>query len=306
MEDTAVINEELGLYKVKSSREQPENETCYYTVDILAGFCGCPNGSDGSPCKHQFAIVSHYRVSSGNFLPINNHEARRKYALIAHKEALPVQYYAGMHEKCLNGPSSVTDFATLPVSIPDVVQRYSNEEKPIRVTDQVSKSDTIRILEDAVQVIRDAIEKDDSNIINGVKKFSNRVCNMNSSQLATALHCFGSRYAHAQSKIKKSGLSTRKKSKRGGINVQSEAVKRRKDGQSKTRKTLVNKKPSNLSFLLPDKSNNGRKRKHDFTQIVNDNVPPAKKSGRPMGSRTRPIIKLRNVKKEKKNAVPKA
>ena len=34
MEDTAVINKELGLYKVKSSREQPENETCYNTVDF--------------------------------------------------------------------------------------------------------------------------------------------------------------------------------------------------------------------------------------------------------------------------------
>ena len=90
---------------------------------------------------------------------------------------------------------------------------------------------------------------------------------MNSSQLATALHCFGSRYAHAQSKIKKSGLSARKKFKRGGIHVQPEAVKRRKDGQSKTRKTLVNKKPSKLSFLFPDNSNYGRERKHDFTQI---------------------------------------
>ena len=71
----------LNANKVpKESIEEVDKGKCYhvkstsergvaYVVDMLVGVCTCPQGLDGSPCKHQAAIAIHYGTPSINCIP---------------------------------------------------------------------------------------------------------------------------------------------------------------------------------------------------------------------------------------------
>lgn len=52
-------------YRVTSQSDRQ----CQYTVDMAVGVCSCHDGVTGGACKHQAAIVKHFKVASGNFLP---------------------------------------------------------------------------------------------------------------------------------------------------------------------------------------------------------------------------------------------
>ena len=83
-------------YHVKSTSERG----VAYVVDMLVGVCTCPQGLDGSPCKHQAAIAIHYGTPSINCIPTLAPQIRRIYAQIAlGKEAVTsLSFYAGIHD----------------------------------------------------------------------------------------------------------------------------------------------------------------------------------------------------------------
>ena len=62
----SLADQEKMIFEVKPSsdtvKKDPSHES--YTADITAGWFSCPKGSDGSPCKHQFAAIKKYRLIS--------------------------------------------------------------------------------------------------------------------------------------------------------------------------------------------------------------------------------------------------
>ena len=104
-------------------------------------------------------------------------------------------------------------------------------------------------------MLREALQRGDKNMLTGIKKFSNRVVKLQQSQLSSALHCFGKKFLHEKSLVLKNKSSCQKKYRGGGINVQPEAIKRRKEGHSKTKKTFMNRKPRKLTLELAEKGN---------------------------------------------------
>lgn len=47
-----------------------------YTVDMEIEMCSCPVGKNGAPCKHQFAVVKQFNLSSSQFLPYEDESAK--------------------------------------------------------------------------------------------------------------------------------------------------------------------------------------------------------------------------------------
>ena len=95
----------------KESIEEVDKGECYhvkntsergvaYVVDMLVGVCTCPQGLDGSPCKHQAAIAIHSGTPSINCIQTLAPQIRRIYTQIAlGKEAVTsFSFYVGIHD----------------------------------------------------------------------------------------------------------------------------------------------------------------------------------------------------------------
>ena len=147
------------------------------------------------------------------------------------------------------------------------------------------------------------VDKADPQLLSGIIKMKSRLERLSSNQISSAMHCFGSEFLYTK------GISNKTKAKKGRIRVQPTAVERRKKGQSKTHQMLPNGKSVKLETVinLPNNSNYSRKRRHCFSENVSDNVAVAKKAGRNMTSRTRPLIKCRvkTLKSEESSRVKK-
>ena len=48
------------------------DDSVVYRVDMSLGFCSCPVGSTGGPCKHQAGIIQKHGAESWNFIPEND------------------------------------------------------------------------------------------------------------------------------------------------------------------------------------------------------------------------------------------
>eukprot|EP00057_Strongylocentrotus_purpuratus_P026365 XP_011680839.1 PREDICTED: uncharacterized protein LOC753067 [Strongylocentrotus purpuratus] len=59
-----------STYEVTSQSDRQ----CHYTIDMAVGVCTCHEGITGGACKHQEAIVTHFKVASSNFLPTSAKE----------------------------------------------------------------------------------------------------------------------------------------------------------------------------------------------------------------------------------------
>ena len=84
----------------KTMKSNPEASN--YIVDNATGFCSCKSGEDRSLCKHQFAVLKKYSLSSPNVLPVFSPADRQMYATAATGRSLALCYYLGLQEKVSN------------------------------------------------------------------------------------------------------------------------------------------------------------------------------------------------------------
>ena len=301
----SILNEDLEQYVVAPSAKTMKSnpEASNYIVDNATGFCSCKDGEDGSLCKHQFAVLKKYSLSSPNILPVFSPADRQMYATVATGRSLALCYYLGLQEKVSN--LSVSDHSKKNFEEKeDKHQEEHNENDFAGHSDNVIEEDySDNIIEEDNQTMAHAreavteihsklmtlVDKADPQLLSGIIKMKSRLERLSSNQISSAMHCFGSEFLHTK------GKSNKTKAKKGRIRVQPTAVERRKKSQSKTHQMLPKEKSVKLETVinLPNNSNYSRKRRHCFSENVSDNVAVAKKAGRNMTSRTRPLIKCR-------------
>ena len=61
----------------------------------MLGVCECPQGRDGSVCKHQYILWSFRLSKQSNFLPYLDASERQRYSKIATGGCLPLSAYEG-------------------------------------------------------------------------------------------------------------------------------------------------------------------------------------------------------------------
>ena len=88
----------LPSNKTVQQRKREGKEVEPYYVDMEIGFCTCPIGQDGSPCKHQFAVKKEFSLRSQNFLPMFCAIDCQQYAVIARGDSLDLSFYLGLQD----------------------------------------------------------------------------------------------------------------------------------------------------------------------------------------------------------------
>ena len=306
LSETEVIDPSKLIYRVPSASVSGK----YYDVDMNAAFRTCPVGTDGSPCKHQFAIFCKFNISSLNFLPYSSAEIRKLYAEVAQGFSMPLCYYRGLQESIENKTSNILT-GSMDGNLKQLESNGTIEEPKASYADElhlsettslaadmqenqsVSKEEALQALEEVMKELRMRVDREDQELFSGILKFRDRVRKKNDSQLTRAFHCFGNKYVSSKSLSFKAKTILRK-AKKGHIHVQPESVPRRTANKSKTKQELVNKKSANL-FYLQCNTTCTVKRKHSLSENIEKNEQSGKKQGHTMASRTKQI--LRKVKK---------
>ena len=127
-----------------------------------------------------------------------------------------------------------------------------------------------------------------------IAKFRKRLGKLSTNQIVSELHKFGS--VQYLKKISLASKSVLKRAQRKMINVQPTAVQRRtKENGSKKRVKWGGS--SKLSSEIPVQ-HASRKRTHELSRNIDNNVLSAKKHSRDMKSRCRPTIKPRQITKK--------
>ena len=291
LDTITVIDADKGIYKaLPSSKAQSTNpqKTEPYIVDTKVGFCTCHVGKDGSLCKHQFAVLKKFGLGSVNALPHFGAQERQKYAVVATGRSLPFEYYLGLQEKAEditeNTSSNISDVSyyeenmehVIDCKLPDFAEVHSIE---------VGKEDAQQALDDIYKTLQQCISEGNPLILSGIVKVKRKLERQTRAQMGRALHCFGNKFTSINAKKR----NEKSKLRKGSISVGVEAVSRRKKGQVKSKKALP-KGPLG-HFSLKDKTNYSKKREHNFSHNVAENVIVARKAGRSMDSKAKPILK---------------
>ena len=259
-----------------------------YVVDMNLGICECEVGKTGGPCKHQFILWTNQKATSTNFIPIFSAEQRKNMAEIAIGKSLSNEFYAGLHDfKTIENnellatlePDTAVELVTNSSHLTDTDISLVIEQR-----DDSGKLEALEALDEAYEAIRSKIEIGDISLHHGVKKFNKRIQKMNTSQLSTHLHTFGTQQFRRKN-ISTSSSSLVKRSQKFKIGVQPEAVKRRRI-RNGSKKALPKGKCSSLLPVKPPST----KRKHNFAVNVINNEPVAKKAGRNMMSKTKVTV----------------
>ena len=288
------INRNLLLFKVKSSTSEETHD-----VDLTAGFCTCPDGNDGKLCKHQAAVMINFRIDSLNVLPMYSPKERQMYSYIASGNSLPLKYYLDLQGKVsdLNDPEatfSVRENKEVKLKVDvanDTPLDQTAEYQISTINDSMPpKEEAKDALEGIQRILSSVMEKEDPHILTGLIKMYSRLQTMNTTQVASALHCFGGRIINDKA-LRKTASVLLGKAKKGRISVGPEAVKRRKQNPSRSRKALPKGRLQDLSLKLPNKTNYTKRRKHSIELNIKNNTQVAKKAGRSMGTKSKPELK---------------
>lgn len=188
-----------------------------YYVNNEIGTCSCIIGSNGSPCKHQYAVVTTYQLSSERFIPLNDSIAKEKLYFIAtgqvcenntwFKNLIPGSETHSVQEIQNNTESTVSEIVVEPEPVLDEIQSVN--------------PNTIEELKNVFANLEARVVKDPATFEAPIKKFVELFNNVKSdSHLISALHTFG----------KYNGVLPMKKNVQGGknIGVQPTALARRK------------------------------------------------------------------------------
>ena len=156
-------------------------------------------------------------------------------------------------------------------------------------------------LDEAFRLLSQKVNANNQNLLRAIVKYSKRLKMKSDSQIDTALHLFGSSLAKGNQSLHAKSRQLLHKARKGRINVQPEAVKRRKAG-GHGRKALPKGKFTELKLnnrMLPDKGSSSMKRQHNFASNIKENVAVSKKAGRNLVSRTKQYLKKRHNTKVK-------
>lgn len=88
-------SQHTNIFHVKNSEKGTQ-----YTVDMHIEICTCPVGKNGAPCKHQFAVSEKFNLTSSQFLPFEDEEAKRS----LHKIMTTIPAKPGWYASLKGGP----------------------------------------------------------------------------------------------------------------------------------------------------------------------------------------------------------
>ena len=230
---------EKMIFDVKPSsdtlKKDPSHES--YTVDVTAGWCSCPKGSDGSPCKHQFEAIKKYRVTSQNYLPLYSAEERKLYSIIARGKSLDPSFYESFticnatsvtaETVTQNEHGTMHSESSLRQNILGDITNTIASKSP-SLTKFVTKEEAHSSLDKAFPLLRQKVNANNQNLLRAMVKFSKRLKMKSDSQIETALHLFGSSLAKGNQTLHAKSKQLLHKARKGRINVQPEAAERRK------------------------------------------------------------------------------
>ena len=268
-----------GLFTVASRRDYKIT----YCVDTTIGRCECPKGVNGSTCWHQFLLWAKFKEASFNFLPVHDPEEKKKLTEIAIGSSLESHFYASIH--CF-APAKISTEETN--TKPDL---YTFREREMEDTNtNCEEVPDAKKSQDRVPKIIESFELFSQSVLNDLKsgneeflksmeKFLVRYDKFSPNQRNSALQSFGTVFV---------GKS------KGRIKVQPTSVSRRvSDIGSRQRQSNNKTKP------LPNRRIT-YKRKRKLAEVVDANVPSAKKAGTTMKSNKKYRGK-KTIKKEKKS-----
>ncbi|KAE8737962.1 hypothetical protein FOCC_FOCC016571 [Frankliniella occidentalis] len=88
-----------NIYTVSNSESKMT-----YTVNTEVEICTCPVGKTGAPCKHQYAVVLQFNLSSNQFLPFSDEKAKRTlYKVISDSSVeLPQEWFTVLRSGPVN------------------------------------------------------------------------------------------------------------------------------------------------------------------------------------------------------------
>lgn len=253
-----------NLFQVNSKTK----DGVIYTVDMTIGRCECFSGKDGSICFHQYYLWSKGFASSLNFLPKFDVSQRKKFAEIAIGDSLDSSFYEPLHSKqneTLQGENELSH----------VTQQEDTDfkDKVNELKDHFTKDEVNNLSEQALEMfkkfcysVEEEIKNENKDFNSALIKFMKRYETFGNNQRVSSLQSFGTSFFG------------RKRSK---IKVQPTAVSRRKS------KIGSRQKQSNVALKSLPNRPVALKRKHSMKEIVEKNVPPAKKAGRSMISNTK-------------------
>ena len=199
----SIVCKDKKMYSVQPSPKTIQEKEAVgevfspYLVDMEIGFCTCPVGQDGSPCKHQYAVVKEYSLSSQNFLPMFSALERQQYAMIARGNSLPLHYYLGLQERMEDIIEPIQVTSTNENNIKQLtLENEIDCALPAKATSVIEKEEVNQAIDEVCVHLKGLVERhDDQNLYKGIMKFRERVLSESSiSQLSTGLHCFKSKY----------------------------------------------------------------------------------------------------------------
>ncbi|XP_073416022.1 uncharacterized protein [Dendrobates tinctorius] len=140
-------------YSVKDSTSGHD-----YAVNMLTGTCFCPIGSNGAPCKHQYAAATKFHVSTSQRLPVTDECAKLALQKIL---ADSIHGPEGWDDK-LQGTTSQEDEDTVMGDELDLKEEASCAEETVARTGTDQNNERNRNLKDMCRVLEEKLaERED-------------------------------------------------------------------------------------------------------------------------------------------------
>lgn len=267
------IDENLFIVSSRSEKEKT------YLVNMSIGCCECFVGKDGSPCWHQFCLWSAGLATCPNFLPHFDKKERQKFSEIAIGVSLESFYYDTVHS-IEDDEDNITQLPpTYELGSEKVVSSKEQPHEDLILNTKIrgyTTDEVFQEFENFCASVRTNIRNENEEFNNSLMKFIKRYEKSSETQRVAGLQNFGTIFT---------GKTRRK------IHVQPTAVSRRKS-KIGSRQKQSNVKTKNL----PNRSVSF-KRKHNISDIIDQNVPSAKKAGRSMISNTKYFKSKSNTKR---------
>jgi len=196
-----IVAKSESEFEVKS-----EKKDLVYWVDLKAGVCSCPHGSNGRLCKHQGAVIRHFKPLTGRHLSVPVSASSRKiYAKLALGDNLAkrTDFFVSLNEKILDS-SDHSDCENevveqvLSVDPPLPSQDAVPDILPLPVSTAQSQRDVLEDLSHVVEDMRFRVKTGEPGFISGLKNLCSKYMTTASrshvfatTKLSDMLHKFG-------------------------------------------------------------------------------------------------------------------
>ena len=206
-----LANDEISItedewYTVQSQTACGE----YYSVNTTIGFCTCPNGTNGSPCVHQAAVVIKFEQYGLNYVCSTSSSARKILAQIALGESAITDsgFYSSLHqesleEKCCSSRNDTQDqtnmkfentVGTSPLLWGEAHHTENNNQDVSYLLPTFNKEQTCKRIKSVAADLKRRLKEEpvDEQLVYGDNKFAHRYfSNKTNAMLTSALNRFG-------------------------------------------------------------------------------------------------------------------